>query len=157
VGESSGRGYDAVGRQPVIVWRMSMSQFIVRRLGLLVGSTASLWALAGAFLPLAASADRTVHNCTIVAHPTREHHTSCAGENLSRANLSGDNLSYADLTHANLAHAHLPDANLYHANLFSANLAHANLSDSDLTGTSLISAKFCHTTMPDGHIKNPGC
>ena len=67
-----------------------MSRFIVRRLGLLAGSTASLLASigAGVFLLPAASADRIVKGCTIVAHPTLQHGTNCAGANLSRGDLS---------------------------------------------------------------------
>src|SRR3954470_5947458 len=134
------------GRLPVRVWRVSASRFIVRRLGLLFGSTASVLAIVGAFVLPAASADRVLRGCTIVDHPTPHHHTKCRGADFSRTNFSGINLSYADLAHANLTHANLTSANLTHATLLRAALGHAILSHADLDGANLTRADLTNAT-----------
>ena len=81
----------------------------------------------------AASADTQINGCTIVADPTPEHHTTCPGADLSRANLAGMNLSFADLSGANLTFANLAGANFTAANLSYANLSDANLTDTNFT------------------------
>jgi hypothetical protein len=126
-------------RQSQGLFEHHVSHFVVRRLVLLAGSIASLLATVGpgSFLLPAASASRIVKGCTIVAHPTLQHHTSCAGAGLSRANLSRTNLS--------------------HTNLSRANVSNADLRDADLTDANLSKAKFCHTTMPNAHVNNSGC
>lgn len=72
---------------------------------------------------------------------------SCAGCDLSHANLVG-----ADLTSANLANADLTGADLTRAVLWNANLFGA-----DLTGAVLTDALFCNTIMLDGAINDTGC
>jgi hypothetical protein len=156
-------GWDegSVGRWPTIVWRVHVYQFIVRRLGMVAGSTVVLWAMVGAgvFLLPVASADRIVKGCTIVAHPKLQHHASCGGANLSFGNLSRANLSYADLTHANLTHANLSRTNLSHANLSEsslrgANLSHASLSHGDLTNADLSHANLSQAVASHANLSH---
>jgi hypothetical protein len=156
VGQSVGSGCRFGDRLEV-----SVSQFTVRRLAVLAGSIASLLATVGAnaFLLQAASASRIVKGCTVVDNPTLQHHTSCAGAGLSRANLSRTNLSYADLTHANLSHAKLSRTNLYHANLSDAsldgaNLTQAHLSHGDLTNASLAHANLSHASVRGANLSH---
>jgi uncharacterized protein YjbI with pentapeptide repeats len=84
-----------------------VSRFVVRRLGLLFGSTAALLAMvsAGVFLLAGASADERVGNRTIVDHPTPTHHTDCRGAKLQGEHLVRADLRYANLSNADLIHA----------------------------------------------------
>ncbi|NJM66296.1 MAG: hypothetical protein HC851_11855 [Acaryochloris sp. RU_4_1] len=87
---------------------------------------------------------------------------SCAGCNLSNANLSGldlrqanlqganlsnANLSNANLSQANLSHASLQGATLYLTNFQQANLVSANLSQANLTGAQLEKANLQRTNL----------
>jgi len=77
---------------------------------------------------------------------------SCAGCDLSYANLRrlvlpsaymrGANLSGADLGKASLKWANLTNANLTHADLSGADLSYAQMSGADLTGANLSGANL---------------
>ena len=92
---------------------------------------------AGVLLAPAASADRIVKGCRIVANPTREHHTVCPHHYLGFAILSSENLSYANLGSADLRLVDLSGANLSDANLSDAYLGGADLRTADLHGADL--------------------
>ena len=72
---------------------------------------------------------------------------------LTDANLSGAKLVRTLLVNANLRGANLTNANLTGANLRGANLMNANLTGANLYGTDSVGAKFIHTTMPDGSVR----
>jgi uncharacterized protein YjbI with pentapeptide repeats len=74
------------------------------------------------------------------------------GADLSGANLSGANLMAANLQQANLSKADLTDSTLFGVNLFSTNLRQAIVK-----GVRFGSARFCHTTLPDGEIFDQDC
>src|SRR2546429_445601 len=114
-----------------------------RRPAVLAVSGASLLAAiaVGGILP-AASAARVVKGCTIVAYPTREHHTTCSGHDLSAAGLSYEDLSYANLSGANLSGADVSGADLSRANLSRANLSRAKAPHSYASRTNLSHANL---------------
>lgn len=77
---------------------------------------------------------------------------TCAGVDLSGADLSRARLYAADLSGANLS-----GANLSNADLRGANLNNANLSGAIVTQAFLSVADFCNTIMPDGSVRtDPG-
>jgi hypothetical protein len=76
------------------------------------------------------------------------------GAYLRYINLSGANLSYADLSGGNLTDANLSRANLNYANLTHNNVSGSNVSGAYLSYADLTGDHFCHTTMPDGSIKD---
>src|SRR6266567_1776273 len=119
-----------------------------RRPAVLAVSGASLLAAiaVGGILP-AASAARVVKGCTIVAYPTREHHTTCSGHDLSGAGLSYEDLSYANLSGANLSGA----------DVWGADLSNANLQGTVAYSTNFAHARLCNTTLTTGKVTSITC
>ncbi len=131
--------------------------------GLSVGLVAVAWALA----VVPANANVTIRGCTIVAHPSPNHHTDCPGDDLGGADLGAANLSYANLARDNLVGANLGGANLSYANLSSANLtgsdltpdnfsyatlAGANLGGDDLSGDSFHGANLARANLARANL-----
>lgn len=86
----------------------------------------------------------------------------CRACNLSYANLSGLDLSGADLAGAYMSGARLNNTLLRGARLDRADLTRADLTCADFTGASMadlraVSAKWCHTVMPDGAVNDSRC
>jgi hypothetical protein len=77
--------------------------------------------------------------------------------NLKGADLSGANLSGANLMAANLQQANLSKADLSNSTVFGVNLFNANLREANIKGVRFGSARFCHTTLPDGKQFNQDC
>ncbi|WP_448562433.1 pentapeptide repeat-containing protein [Trichothermofontia sp.] len=74
--------------------------------------------------------------------------------NLSRANLSRANLFLADLQGANLSHANLTQSCLIWTNLDGANLKGAVLREAICSLANFHAAKFSHTVMPNGTLRD---
>lgn len=118
-----------------------------RRAGLAV---AALFA-AGVIVPMSpgtASATTQLDiGCTIVAAPTPDTHTSCAGLDLTGIDLAGFNLEYADFTNTNLTQANLTGADLTDATLSNANLTWARLEGATLLQAAAIGATLNSATL----------
>jgi hypothetical protein len=119
----------------------------------------------GGLLVSAASADLVIAGCTIVEHPTAQHHTVCphanwrlrgdlAGVDLSHADLSDADLQIADLTGANLSGANLSKAVMSNARLIRANLSNARLIHASLRHADLYQANLSHADLIHADLQN---
>ncbi|SDI40945.1 Pentapeptide repeat-containing protein [Rhodococcus triatomae] len=85
---------------------------------------------------------RWVGSCAVVAAPTPDEHTRCAGADLRGADLAHTDLRWADLSGADVRGANFTGSDLSYANLSDAALDEAVFTESQRRTVTLIHREF---------------